>query len=825
MSLSDFIRRDLRLSLRSILRSRGFAIAAVLSLALGIGAAAAAFSVLDAVRFRALPFADGDRLVLLSEVPVTNGPPPARRGPGACRRACAVSYATFSTVLRDHPFRALDAVAGYASGAKVLNLAGDPEPVIGGVVSPNIFSLLGVKPIRGRVFTADDDRLGVTPVVVLSHDLWTTRFGADPGMLGRIVKLSDTQYTVIGIMPPGFEHESGSKFWLAAVPTLDPSTRPSIRSLTVIGRLRRGATIDQLRGELATIEPARAPGPQTGPALRLETVPLRERYTEATASNDVIFAAVVACVLLIACANLANLVLVRTLHQQRDLAIRAALGAGTGRLTRELLVQHIALVIIAAALGLLFAQWLLHMLEGVAVLNSLRPVGMEYRVDLRVIAFATVLSLGIGLLLSAVPARIISRVDIQQVLRASGHASSGGRGGSRAQRLFVVAQIASAVVLLTGGGLMTRTMLRLARIDLGFDADRVAQGTPSLPHTWRVKEKFVPLARQMLDELARLPGASAVALRAQVPFGATTDAAASAITLEGSATPLGAALAPQTAFAVSPGYFRALGVRVVRGREIAESDQEHTPPVALVNEWAARRWWPGADPVGRTFRVDTAAGKPMTVTVIGIVRDNKAAQPSVLLAGDAPEVYVPFEQAPSAFPTYFVRTEGAPSSVLRPMRDVLVRLVPDRPTFSSLLSEGVATQLRGVRTNAMQVLGFALVGLVLALIGVHGVLSYTVGQRTRELGIRGALGATRTSLGAMVLAGTVRLALAGLAIGLPIAVLATRLVGGLLYGTSPTDPIVYAAVGVVVLLVAMLASWIPARRAARVDPLVGLRSD
>jgi putative ABC transport system permease protein len=824
MSISDFIRRDLRLSLRSILKSRGFAVAAVLSLALGIGAAAAAFSVLDAVRFRALPFADGDRLVLLSEVPVTNGPAGARRARGACRRACAVSYATFSTVLRDHPFRALDAVAGYTSGAKVLNLTGDPEPVVGGVVSPNIFSLLGAKPIRGRVFTADDDRLGVTPVVVLSHDLWTTRFGADPGMLGRIVKLSDTQYTVIGIMPPGFEHESGSKFWLAAVPTLDPSTRPSIRSLTVIGRLRRGATIEQLRGELATIEPARAPGPQTGPALRLETVPLRERYTEATASNDVIFAAVVASVLLIACANLANLVLVRTLHQQRDLAVRAALGAGTGRLTRELLVQHVALVVIAAGLGLLFAQWLLHVLEGVAVLNSLRPVGMEYRVDLRVIGFATALSLLIGLLLSAVPARIISRVDIQQVLRANSQAS-GGRGGSRAQRIFVVAQIASAAVLLTGGGLMTRTMLRLARIDLGFDADRVAQGTPSLPHTWRVKEKFVPLARQILDELARLPGASAVALRAQVPFGATTDAATSVITLEGSATPLGAALAPQTAFAVSPGYFRTLGVRVVRGREIAESDQAHTPPVALVNEWAARRWWPGADPVGRTIRVDTAAGKMMTVTVIGIVRDNKAAQPSVLLAGDAPEVYVPFEQAPSAFPSYFVRTDGAASSVLRPMREVLVRLVPDRPTFSSLLADGVATQLRGVRTNAMQVLGFALVGLVLALIGVHGVLSYIVGQRTRELGIRGALGATRTSLGGMVLAGTVRLALAGLAIGLPIAVLAARLIGGLLYGTSPTDPVVYAAVGVVVLVVAVLASWIPARRASRVDPLVALRSD
>ncbi|MBK9411138.1 MAG: ABC transporter permease [Gemmatimonadetes bacterium] len=304
----------MRLALRALLRTPGFTVTAVLSLALAIGASAAAFAVIDAVRFRALPFPDGDRLVLLSEVPIDEGGE-ARSAEGrGCRVACDVSYETFDQVLRRHRFRALDAVAGYSSGGKALATKGEPLLVTGGVISPNLLALLQVQPQLGRPFTADDDKVGAPPVTLLSHALWTSQFGADPGILGRVVKLSDTQYTVVGVMPPGFAHEVNSQFWLPVVPVLDPSTRPSIRTLTAIGRLAPGQTLAQLRAELSTLEPAPpavvdAPGGGRGgvrapaPRLRLTAAPLRERYAASTQSHDLVFGAVVGCILLIACAN------------------------------------------------------------------------------------------------------------------------------------------------------------------------------------------------------------------------------------------------------------------------------------------------------------------------------------------------------------------------------------------------------------------------------------------------------------------------------------------------------------------------------------------
>ena len=332
----------MRLALRALQRTPGFTITALLSLALAIGASAAAFAVIDAVRFRALPFPDGDRLVLLSEVPLDAGAAGAASAvasAAACRNACDVSYESFDQALRHRSFRSLNVVAGYTTGGKALATKGEPLLVMGGVVSPNLFTLMNVQPMLGRAFSADDDRLGAAPVTILSYALWSTQFASDPAILGRDVKLSDTHYTVIGVMPPGFTHEVNSQFWLPVVPVLDPSTRPSVRTLTVVGRLAPGATLAQLRAELSTVEPvaAQVVAPDGArsraapPRMQLTAAPLRERYAASTQSHDLIFGAVVACVLLIACANLANLVLVRTLQQQRELAIRSALGEGSVR--------------------------------------------------------------------------------------------------------------------------------------------------------------------------------------------------------------------------------------------------------------------------------------------------------------------------------------------------------------------------------------------------------------------------------------------------------------------------------------------------------------
>src|SRR3954467_1619354 len=375
ISRVERLRHDLALAGRSLAPSPLFVVTTVLSLALGMGASAAAFAVLDAVRFRALPFPHGERLVTIQEIPIAGGAPA-----GACVATCAPSYEAFAQVLRPHSFRSLDAVVGYTSGGKGLVLGDEIVPVLGGVVSPNAFALLNARPAIGRVLTPEDDRLGAPLAVVLGYGLWTSRFAADPGILGRQVKLSDSRYTVVGVMLPGFEFEAGAQFWLPVVPTLDPSTRPSIRNVTVVGRLAPGATLAMLRGALSTIEPAAVATARGTPATTTlpAAAPLRDRYVASTQSHDVVFTGVVACVLLIAVTNVATLLLVRTMQQERELAVRTALGGGIRHLTSYLLAQQALRVGAGAILGIALASWILRVLASLAVLDSLRPLGMEY---------------------------------------------------------------------------------------------------------------------------------------------------------------------------------------------------------------------------------------------------------------------------------------------------------------------------------------------------------------------------------------------------------------------------------------------------------------
>ena len=808
--------QELRLALRSLLRSPGFLFTAVGSLAIAIGASVAAFSVIDAIRFRALPFVDAQRLVVIGETPTgpgTESTPP-------CRGGCNVSYETFAQVLRIRPFRSVDVVAASTSGGKSLNRNGEAILVNGGVVSPNVFGLLGVKPVIGRGFTEEDDRLGVPLTTVLSHELWETQFGKDPGVIGTDVKLSDSHYIVVGVMPPGFRFEINSDFWLPVVPTLDPSTRPSIRSVSVFARLAPGRTIADLRAELANVEPAVAAGPGRGQKLKLVADPLRERYASSTRSHDLIFGAIVGCLLALACANLANLVLTRTLNRQREFAIRSALGAGAGRLARVLLAQNAVIVAAAAVLGIGFAWSALGILSSLPALTSLRPDGMEYRIDARVLGFATLVAVLAATLVSIIPARLVVGRDVHHLLRVSAASGSGDRA-RWAQRLLVVGQVACATVLLVGAGLMARTVWHFAQVDLGFKVSRLVTGTPSFPHPWRVPEKYMPVTERILTELHEMPGVASVGLRANNPL-PRRDGHAS-IMLEGGADPLPAGLVPTGAFSVSPEYFTTLGVPIVNGRAFTDRDRKESVPVAIVNEWAARRWWPDRDAIGRTVRVDTGGGT-LAITVVGVAASSKAARPNLLLDEDGPELYRPFDQAPSAFPSFFIAASSRPEPLLRPVSLLLARLVPDRPVFSTLVSQTVTQQLGGVRTNAMQILAFAVMGLLLAVIGVYGVLSFDVSRRTREIGIRGALGASRARIAGSTLVDAARLTAIGVVVGALVSVFATRLIGTLLYTTSPRDPLVYAAVVACIVVVSLIAAYLPARRAVRVDPIVALKA-
>ncbi len=804
---------QLRLALRSLLRTPVFLITAIVSLSLAIGGSVAAFSMIDAIRLRALPFPDAGRLVILSEVPATPG-----ASGDACRNGCDVRYTTYDQILKRYPFHSLDAIGAFNSGAKSLNTGGDAILLNGGVLTPTMFALLNATPLRGRVFTAEDDRLGVPLTAILSYAVWVNQLGRDPEIIGKDIKLSDSHYTVIGVMPPEFRFEVNSDFWLPAVPTLDPSTRPSIRSVNVIGRLAPGRTLAQLRAEVAGIETIPTPGEKT----QLIANPLRDRYAGSTDSHDLVFGAIVACVLLIACANLANLVLVRTIRQQREYAIRAALGANPARLARGVMLQNGIIVVAATVLGVALAASALGVLRSLPVLSALRPAGMDYHIDLRVLGFAVLVAAIAGVAITLVPARVAIRGDVQHLLRTTDR-SGGGTLAGWIRQGFVVAQVASATVLASGAFFMTRTAFHYAQVDLGFDDGRLISAGPSYPHPWRVPEIYLPITDRIYTELGRIPGVASVAIRATQPI--PSKDGQSSLVVGGAAEALPRGQAPGAAQLVSPGYFASVGVRLRNGRDFTEHDDSTSMDVAIVNQWAAQHWWPDQSPIGRSIRFAKPDGTLVVVTVVGIVADSKAAQPNLLLAEEGPELYLPYAQSPSPFPQFLVQARSDPAPLVRPVRLALTGLVPDRPLFTALVRETADRQLSGVRSNAWQIGGFALVGLFLTVIGVYGVLAFDTGRRSREIGIRNALGAHRSRIVREVLQGAGRLAALGVLIGVPLATVLMKVIRGLLQPGQSTDPTAYAVVALGVMVASLLAALAPALRASRISPVVAMQSE
>jgi predicted permease len=608
---------------------------------------------------------------------------------------------------------------------------------------------------------------------------------------------------------------------LPAIPSLDPSTRPSIRSVTVIGHLAAGATIDQARAELAgaalTVNERRS---SKTDRAELTILPLRDRYTAATQNYDLIFLSVVLCVVLIAFVNLTNLLLARGLDQRREFVVRAALGATPRRLARHVVTQQAVLAIASAAVGLLFARGFIGFIRSLSLLDSLRPAGMEYRIDAHVIVFAFVVAFTAASLMSIVPVRLVLAADAQDVLREN--ATTGNERASRLQRAFVAAQVAFAVMLLISAGLAVRTVMYLSRVQLGFDPEHVVQASPSLPHDWRVKEKYLPAIARIEDVLRALPATRSIAMRANNALGSAR--APATLTVVGETSPIRASSAPNTVLAVDSGYFNTLRIPLSRGRAFSADDREASTPVAMINEWAASRWFAGRDPIGARLQIDSLPGQSVTVTIVGVVKDNRAGRGGLLLADEGPELYRPFAQSPSAFPTFFVRLDGAIAPVLRPMRAELGQIVLGRPVSTTAISDAIARQLDGARTTARQIFAFSAVGLILALIGVYGVLSYSVKRRTRELGIRRALGATASGVYGLIVRDALVVAVPGVLLGAAGALYTARFVAPLLHGTSAYDAATFVAITVLVLATAVLAAVLPAVRASRVSPLTAIRT-
>jgi putative ABC transport system permease protein len=802
---------DLRLAARSLRRSPAFVFAAGLSLSLAIAAGVAGFSVIDAIRFRALPFPAADRLVLIAEVPK-----------GGCPAPCTVRYKTFA-LLRDHKFQSIDAIAGFSDGPKALGTGENQTDLTVSIASRTLFSMVGAKPEHGRIFTPDEDKLGASGTMIIGHDLWMSRFGGDTNVLGKSFILSDEPFTIIGIMPPGFDFESKSEAWLAATRYMDPRTGTTRVWTYVIARLVPGATMAQLTGELRTLEAAANEGRPDKARTTFGVEPLRSRYVNAAQSHDIAFAAIVGAILLIACANVASLVLVRAMRNRRELAVRSAIGASGARLASYVFAQNLLLTMLGLVVGLALAGVSLGALRALTPIPPVHVSGTTYNLDARAVAFALTLSLVMAGVLSIAPLRLLARTELQQTLREGALAATMSRGGSRTQGLFVIVQAACAVALLIGTGLMIKTVSRFGGVQLGYDASNVVQITPVPAHAGRVKERYLPLDDRLLADFATLPGVELAALRTTVPFGLSKPGEAANIVIDDSRE-LPTGMQPRTAFGVSPDYFAVMGIPILHGRAFTLADVADSPPVAIINEWAAEHWWPGSNPVGRSFSVDTATALHMTMTVVGVARDNLATQSSVLLAKPGAEVYRPFSQANFFITTFFARTHGSTGRLVDDMQKHVMRLVPNgKPPSGTLLAQ-LARQLDAVRAGATQIGGFAIIGLLLAITGLYGVLSYIVQQRTQEIGIRGVLGASPSQILGLILTQALWLAAIGVIVGLAIAALAMRFAARMLYGTPPVDLVVYAGVIVLFLAVALVASYFPAQRATRVDPAIALRA-
>ena len=805
------LQQDVRYALRTLARAPGYTLVALLTLALGIGANTAVFSMIRGVILRPLPFRDGERLVNLEQPASLAGVQNAQFSVPELQ-----DYRAQSRTVRD--------LVEYHSMPFILLGRGEPWRVQTGVVSANYFDVLGVTMAQGRAFREGEDQPGSAPVLVVSHDFWRNKLGGDPAIVGRTFEMNDRIHTVVGVLPPMPQYPGENDIYMPASSCpfrMSPfmlQTR-SGRMLTLFGRLAPGATLEAARRELAdlgtrlhTEHPESYPQGQ-GFTTRVES--LRDQLTRGAKPTLLLLFATAGFVLLIACANVANLTLARLVRRERELALRTALGAGRGRIVRQLLAEGGLLSLAGGVLGLGLAAATLRLLTAFAA--RFTPRADEIALDGTVLVFTLGVAVltGIGFaLLPALPAR----VNLVGALKDGGAATSGGRS-HRLRSMLVVAQVAVSVVLLIGAGLMVRSLLALQRVDPGFDTERVLTMTIDL--NWS-RYTSSDLIRQFHEGLhRRLEGQAGIAATASTmvfPL-AGNRRLGFEFEIEGRSKSPGVAL-PQGDFrSVSPDYFRALGIPLVTGRVFTDGDGAQAPQVALVNQTLARRYWGTGSPLGA--RISTDSGKTWSA-IVGVVGDVRHYG---LETEPADEVYAPFAQVPIREGRFVVRTTGEPMAVARRIEDEVHAIDAAQPIANvETLEEIRAQTLASPRVTASLLGMFALLALVITGAGLAGVVAFSVSQRTQEIGVRMALGAERSEVLGMVLKEGLRLVVIGLVIGIAGAVGLTRLLAGLLYGVPATDPLTFAAVIAVLLAVAAVACLVPARRAATVDPMVALRS-
>jgi putative ABC transport system permease protein len=802
--------QDLRYGLRGLRQNLAFTLVAVCSLALGIGANTAIFSLFNAVLLRPLPFREPERLAMVwEETPSI----------GATRDE--VAPANFVDWRAQN--RSFDEMA--ALSWKSFNVTGDGEPerVSGYSVTANLFQMIGARPAIGRAFLPEENRDGAPKVVMLSHGLWQRRYGGDPAVLGRGVLLDGERYTVVGVMPAGFQFlQSYIGMWVPLTLAPEETTQRSANYLTVVGRLKEGVTAEQAQSDIGAIaERIAKQYPDSSEGLRSSVVPLREQLSGKARRPLVVLLAAVGFVLLIACANVANLLLARAARRRREFAVRTALGASRGRVVRQLLTESVLLSALGGAAGLLLAAW------GFEFLKKLVPDTLTLTTSLGLSKTVFGYAAGVSVLTSVVfglaPALQASRADVNEVLKQGGRTGAGG--GGRLRGALVITEVALALVLLVGAGLMMQTVSRLRGQYSMLRPEQLLTARTVLPgNKYGEHARRAAFYDEVLARVRRLPGVVSAGYTTSVPL--QWKGGANGFEMEGETPP---GVTPNAIHRqVSAGYLETLGVPLREGRLIEERDDERAQFVLVVNETMARKFWPGQSAVGKRVRFGPAGARPETLpwrTVVGVVADVRQ------IGMDAPakaEMYLPHRQVKTfAFfrpRDLVVRAAGDPLALVPALTREVRAVDPDQPLSNVATMEQQLGDETGSRGTGMLLLSaFAGLALLLAAVGIYGVLAYFVAQHVPEIGVRLALGARPRDILALVLKKGMGLALGGVAAGLAGSFALTRLMSGLLYGVTATDPVTFAGVALLLAGVALVACLVPARRATKVDPMIALR--
>jgi len=794
--------QDFRYAIRMIRKSPGFSFVVVSILALGIGANSAIFSVVNAALLRALPFQDPNGLVMVNATH-------QKLGKTLASPADFVDWQSRNSVFVQ--------LAGFRNQYYNVTEVDEPERIYGLAVSTSLFPLLNIKPAVGRAFSSEEEKPGANPVVIVSHGLWQRRFGSDPGFVGKVVKLNNNAYTVVGIMPPDFEFPMAAQTVEIWVPlTLSPNLLAdrANHNLSVVARLKPGVTLQQAQAGMENIASQLAQeNPETNREFGVRLVPLHEEVIRGIKKPLLILFGTVGFVLLIACFNATNLLLARSTTRRREFAVRLALGASRYRIIQQVIVESLLLAVLGGILGLLLFAWGVNLFLkfGADELAHIKNIS----VDLNVLGFTLLVSVLVSLAFGLAPALHYSRPALNDTLKQGGLNSTSGYGFRRLRKALVVGEIALALALLIGAGLMVKSFLRLQAVDPGFNPNQLLTMVVSLPRAKYPKsDKIATFYQQVLEKIKTLPGVQSVGATTGLPIQGT---GGSAIFFVGGAEHTPSEEGANANFqAINPDYFRVMSIPLLKGRFFTEQDDARAPKVVIIDELTARTFWPSENPLGKHLVIDETP-----LEIVGVVGQVKH---SGLAGGPEASIYVPYLQEPIPSMIFVVRSTSDQQATVAAVRSAVQSVDKDQPIYKiKSMEQIVSDSIAHPRSISLLLGAFAGIALVLTVLGIYGLVAYFVTQRTQEIGIRVALGAQRRDIFKLVVSEGMKLFLIGLVIGVGIAFGLARVLSSLLYGISASDPATFLGVSALVTLVVLVANFLPARKAAKIDPIVALR--